>query len=943
MKVLYVGGFCSGKTNKLIDTYLNLVNKNKVSPDNILFFTNNEDKTLEKILPNISSSGFTEFWIANYSSFCKKILKKHFFILNLPPNFEVVSGFEEKLIIEKVLKEVHLKHFGVMKKYSGFVDSVVDIIDLIKFNEDKFLNTPSDNFKIQDIKKIYELYQEELKLKNLFDYRDLLKGALRLFENKKDIFKLYLDQFKYIIIDDVQDINNLEFLLLEKFIDSSSEVYAGCNKSGTMYNFRGASPQKIMPKLEKYITEKINLDTNLNNPSKYLKVFAKDRDEINWIGRCIRDLIINEKCNFNDIIILQRGFEDNGELYREIFAELEIPFEFDGVNNIFSYPVIIFVIFFAKILNMLHKNDLRIPDEWIEYIFLFLNKDKNLALDFFKIKFYVNQNKKNLYFFLKDIVDEKKGILEENFVSGDFIECVKKIYEIINKLQDDVEKFSALSLIYNIIHKFNLWDIEVEVLVMFYKMVEDFEIIERRLNNNKMKLQDFINILDKMLSSYNLETRSQSKNKNTVQIKTIQKSKGEHFKIVFLKGACDGVIPRRYRENSIFSNKELNEMNIAVVKDREHFLKLEHFMFEYACSRAESSLFISYAKQYGSHKNFVMSLFVLENELFSSEEINKAEENILTYKDINNYDFDIKNIQTEKELKYYRIFNKLENFDKEKYCEDKTLLDFKRELLNNFKFSSSSLKCYNECPAKFLYNYMFNIKPLKNIGFVVGSVVHEIMENIHNMYASPAQIEKDKVNKIVDDVLEKNKNKFQDKLEFEWSKKRIKKIINEYVDENTGFETKIFELEKKFELELEKYKFTGRIDRIDLHKDSSLEIIDYKTGSSHKMEKALKTAIEKGDEFQMVLYFYGIKNLYKNIISYLSYYWLEKKTGAKKATLDINNEEIEELLKKGKQNLLDTVKQISVSNFNKKPKEKRDCLSCDYKILCDKNLSNEEE
>ena len=233
------------------------------------------------------------------------------------------------------------------------------------------------------------------------------------------------------------------------------------------------------------------------------------------------------------------------------------------------------------------------------------------------------------------------------------------------------------------------------------------------------------------------------------------------------------------------------------------------------------------------------------------------------------------------------------------------------------EWSSTSLKTFLECKRKYYLHYIQNIKEhnisLKPAGYEVGQIIHNILEKLYkNGNFSSINL----INEI---------SKYQGKnpyltLDLEiWKKKLVKFANNDIKRLNSGIS--IIELEKPFKLKYKDITIKGTIDRIDRLEDGTYSILDYKTSSSLKID-TVKT-FETSKDFQLEFYYLALRD---RQVSEVGYYDLNDGSIKNEIMLDEKIKIVDEIFQSLK---------TKTVNF-KKCEDKKDCLYCDYKVICDR-------
>ncbi len=938
-KQIYLGNYKTGKTRKLIEIYLDLVINKSVTPEKILFFCTNENSLQNIILEELLKSGikgFQEIWITNYFAFCKKILLE-----SLDKKFEVISGFEQKFVLKKVLDDTKNSGFDFEQnieklKYSNtFLKDCLNFIDSVKLNYFEFPVIKSENLQNSDFFKILKIYQSKLEELNFLDYRDLAIKTIEFLRENPSILKFYLDKFEYIFIDDLEEITSLDFELLKLFCNAQNakvKIFAALNENASIFGFRGANPKKYVSKfIEEFKFERNFLETPENKNVQFeYKNFVSERDEISWIAQKIRDLIVCENYEPREIGIIRRNLKNSSKLYREIFDEQKIPFYIKGTGGIFTNPQIINLILYLKILNEIFENNdgskqfFNFDLAYENFVKILTFESKNKA----KIhKFFYDFKKKFTHFTrLANLVETFKN-LSENKNNDEISIVLIKFFEIADfyKTQKSDEKFDLKNLIYAIAKKYDLLNFEnpnIEELSLFLKVIGDFKKIFLRLYSKNLNLKNFVEYYDEILEAYTFETALKNSEQNVVKISTIQDLKGEFEirKIIFFAGCSENIIPEIFSQPKFFDSQTLQKIGIELEADYEKFYSDEKNLFDFAISRADEKCFVSHADNTSDARSLSPSA-LLRNLDFGRDIFADSKHEIVDEL----LNFSKKNLEAN-------------NFKKSSL--DKKYL---KELLKNFVFSKSSLEIYKKCKFKFFLSYLLRIKIQEN-QFNFGLIVHEILHKFHTIYRDFSSLNNQSrntnLNKIIDETLKKNQNMFDCEGEKVWLKNKIENLLQDYLDDVANYEPwKIIELEKTYEKTINGVNFKGKIDRIDKVLDEYFELLDYKTGEhkftgKSKGKLTLLEKIETVEELQFLIYYLLLQDEFDEKLEKFSYIWLEKKTGnSKKFSINIKDLETLESFKIAEKNLFSWIQKIQndelweIENFN-------ECRSCNFGFIC---------
>lgn len=374
--VLVTAGAGSGKTRLLTHRIVYLIKEEGVDPYNILAitFTN---KAANEMRERVSSMLGEEnlVWISTFHSMCAKILRMN--IAELDPsytsNFTIYSDSDTDRVIKQILVDLNMTDDDKFKKLLGFH------ISNFKNNYTKlsaYYADHKDDRNIDLFIKAIEKYNETLRKNNALDFDDLLTLTNELFSSCPDVLAHYANRFKYILVDEFQDTNKIQFELVKKLASVHKNVFVVGDEDQCIYSWRGANFENIFNfkdafnntqvfKLERNYrsTKNILLAANKlikNNKSRYQKNLWTEKDcgeeivrrelhdeqeEADFVSRTIYHLVNDAGYNYKDFAILLRlnaltlPFEEKLLSYNiphRIFGGFKF-FERAEIKNILAY------------------------------------------------------------------------------------------------------------------------------------------------------------------------------------------------------------------------------------------------------------------------------------------------------------------------------------------------------------------------------------------------------------------------------------------------------------------------------------------------------------------------------------------------------------------------------------------------------------------------------
>lgn len=553
---LVLAGAGSGKTKVLTQRIINLINSG-VSPYNILAitFTNKAAKEMRNRVENELGSITDSIFIGTFHSFGLRILRENYIDIGYTSNITILDTDDAKAIVKRILKE------------NGYDPAKYEIRTIIN----KISSAKNDGISPDEYTKlflndldiviglVYKEYTKLLKDNNSVDFDDLLLKPVELLKKNKIILEKYQERFKYILVDEYQDTNSIQYELCKLLASRYKNIFVVGDANQSIYSFRNADYRNILNFEKDYKNTKVILleenyrSTNNilkaansviknNSEGKKLNLWSSKRDgelidyircedeikEANFVINKIKDLISNGY-KYSDIAVLYRT-NAQSRVVEDAFVRNNIPH-----NIIGSY----------YFYNRKEIKDL------IAYLKLIYNPCDSVSLE--RI---INVPKRGIG--AKSIENLRKKATENNISMFDAIDSGKELEfkKMILKLQE----FSLNG---------NLSDLIEEILSttglrMEYEINKSLENEAKVENLNEFKT---VALMFEESGIYDLQTflenialvsdRGQYNNDgDEVSIMTLHSAKGLEFNVVFLLGMEEGLFPHNRSFNSLSNLEE---------------------------------------------------------------------------------------------------------------------------------------------------------------------------------------------------------------------------------------------------------------------------------------------------------------------------------------------------------------------------------------------------
>lgn len=566
---LVIAGAGSGKTKVLTTRIANLI-ENGVKPYNILAitFTNKAAGEMRERVNNIIN--VHDAFIGTFHSFGLKIIRENSALFNLTSAFTLIDTEDQTSIIKKIMKDINITDKMISP---AFIKSKISFIKNNMLSDSEIANfLISENEKIAV--KIYYEYEKILKRNNTLDFDDLLKKPVELFNSNKEVLEKYQDKFKYILIDEYQDTNEVQYKLVKLLSKKYLNLFVVGDPSQSIYAFRGANYQNIL-NFEKDFKgcTVIKLPQNYRSTQTILDAAnevishnkqRKDLDLFSDLGQGVKIKYIR---TFNDSMENKRVVDEIQKLYEEgynrkdmaIFyrtnaqsrsiedalVKANIPYKVFGSFYFYKRKEIKDLLAYLKLIanpsddvsleRVINEPKRKIGDKTIENL---REKARSLNISMFE----AIDSGKELEF--KNLILNLIEISKDTSITG----LIDKTLEL-SKMKETYENDKSLES-----------DIRLENLMEFRSVSETYE-----KETGNVNLSDFL-----MEVSLVSDAAEYSLDSDAVTLMTVHSAKGLEFKVVFIIGLEENIMPI---SKALYDDEELEEerrlMYVAITRAKE--------------------------------------------------------------------------------------------------------------------------------------------------------------------------------------------------------------------------------------------------------------------------------------------------------------------------------------------------------------------------------------
>jgi len=247
---LIVAGAGSGKTRVLTYRIAYLLRQG-VPANRImaLTFTNKAAREMkERIQKLVSAADARYLMMGTFHSICTKLIRPHAEVLGYTRDFTIYDTTDAKSVVKAICKERGLdekvyKSTAVLSRISMAKNSG---ITPSQYGMNQQLLREDREMRMYELATVYELYEARLKAANAMDFDDLLINMLRLMDKSEEVRDRYQQQFQYLLVDEYQDTNYIQFLLVRRLAEPQRNICVVGDDAQSIYSFRGADIRNIL-------------------------------------------------------------------------------------------------------------------------------------------------------------------------------------------------------------------------------------------------------------------------------------------------------------------------------------------------------------------------------------------------------------------------------------------------------------------------------------------------------------------------------------------------------------------------------------------------------------------------------------------------------------------------------------------------------------------------
>ena len=615
--LLVLAGAGTGKTRVITFRVAHMIDSD-IPPENIvgLTFTNKAAREMrERLAGIVSVENAEKVFLGTFHSFCARFLRHEITALGYARNFTITDESDQKGMLKQVLAELNV-HKDMVN--AGYCISLISKTKSAMMTPHEIEITDATTEAV--FPRVYDRYQRMLKNQNMVDFDDLLLLAVKILDENKETLKEYQEKYPYLLVDEYQDTNALQFKLLEFLAGKNKNICVVGDDDQSIYGWRGAKIENILNFPQHFKgAKKITLEQNYRSTNTILKVANTliscnsnrhgkelwsdcgegdevkliiadtEIEEAQFIADAVHDVLGKGQIELDDIAVLYRSNYQSRQI-EDSMRNAQLPYRLVGSKSFYERKEIRDAAAYLKLI--VNKRDdqslLRIMgapprgigDKAIEKL-----RDMQAKTYIPMTDLMINDD------FLNKISNKAAS------GAGDLIRCIDKWRNELLKTGDLTGKvlnyLKEVGYIDGLLKMYKNRDESEKRRENVYELINAVRLFENRIGP-EATLLDFLE--NYSLTDDNDKVDEDEKNESSVTLMTVHAAKGLEYKSIFVIGVEENIFPNERALNEGASEEERRLFYVAMTRAK-NFLTL---------TRARSRM------RYGQTKRQKKSRFLLE-------------------------------------------------------------------------------------------------------------------------------------------------------------------------------------------------------------------------------------------------------------------------------------------------------------------------------------------
>jgi DNA helicase-2/ATP-dependent DNA helicase PcrA len=936
--LIIIAGAGTGKTKAITHRIAYLISSKKAKPDEILAvtFTEKAANEMEERVDILIPYSYSFVEISTFNSFGERVLRDYGIEIGYPPDFKLLDEVEQAIFLREHLFEFPLDYYRPLSSPTRYIQDILlaikrlkqedirpkDFIESAERLEQEAIDDAEREraLKHLEVARVYKAYQDCLESEGMIDFEDQVVLVVDLFRKRPSILEFFQTKYRYILVDEFQDTNYIQFELLKLLAARHRNLTVVGDDDQSIFRFRGASLanirnfRKIYPDYKKVVFTKNYRSTQPildsackliqhNNPhrlevqeeiNKTLESSIEEEgksihmltfDTLSHEADKVTELISEKKENgfrFSDMAILIRRNAD-ADPFLQALNMKGIPFRFSGSRGLYIQDEVKVLVAFIKALTDFEDSK----------SLFYLALSEVYQLDPYELTTLTNlAHKKNipLHSVFKKVHQEKNMMS----LSVSTKKSIKRIVEDLLYFVHFAGSQNAGRVVYSFLERSGYLkslvkksdlasELKIRNIRIFFDKIRKFS--ELTEDDSIYSFAQHLDLLQQV--GDNPSTAEAELEEDAVNVLTVHKAKGLEFQVVFMVSLIADRFPGRQRREKISIPDAILKEDLP---EGENYLQEERRLFYVGMTRAKKQLYLTWARDYGLKRLKRVSPFLLEAL------------------DLPSLPDEMRRTSALEEIRRFAPYPSVRS------------VPYRVKEKETLQLSFSQVNDYLTCPLRYKFRHIMRIPVLPHHNLVFGRVLHNTIHlYLKNKMSGKHMSESDLLRAYGDRWVNEG---FLSREHEEMRKKAGVKAMRLFYkrQESSAFLPQF--LEKSFKLVVDNIRFTGRWDRVDYQQRGAV-IIDFKAAAVKDQREADKKTKES---LQMDMYAFSFIKTQDTSLLETQLHFLESDVigHAKKGEKEL--ERAEGRIKQAERGIRD-------ENFQAKS-DWHNCSLCDFRTIC---------
>ncbi len=658
--LLIIAGAGTGKTKVITHRIAHLIASKRARPEEILAvtFTERAASEMEARVDVLVPYTYSFVEISTFNSFGERVLRDYALDLGYPPDFKLLDDVEQAIFFRENLFRFSLEYYRPLSYPTRHIQELLEAIrrlkqedvrpeDYERYARDLAGRAAGEGDKETarkhlEVARVYGEYQAVLRREGLIDFEDQVTLVVDLFRTRPSVLREFQERFKYILVDEFQDTNFVQFELLKMLAAVRRNLTVVGDDDQSIFRFRGASLSNILgfeevyPEAKRvvltrnYRSTQAILDASYqliqhNNPGrleakdkvdKRLKaaapgsgksIFVLQFDTLSHEADRVAELVLEAHVGgtpWSDAAVLVRRNAD-ADPYLRAFNVKQVPYRFSGSRGLYQQEEI-------KVLTAFIESLTDFENSRALFYLALSDIYRAPSYDMTRIAGYAQKTNASLHDVLKMIAEGRK-LVE---VSAETEAAVRRIFADLLFFVDQASVRNAGAVVYAFLERSGFLkslvatpslesEVRIKNIRLFFDKIRGFSDLTE--NDSIHAFARYLDLLREV--GDNPATSEADLDEDAVNVLTVHKAKGLEFGTVFMVGLVEDRFPgREPRERIPVPDAILKES----LPGKENILQEERRLFYVAMTRARRALHLTWAKDFGLKRLKKVSPFVLE-------------------------------------------------------------------------------------------------------------------------------------------------------------------------------------------------------------------------------------------------------------------------------------------------------------------------------------------